>query len=598
MIEKMLKSTVFFSKNNNFITLKKLQELNVLHIKENEILHAEELINKINFKIDKINLLLNILPNFNSNILKYNYNKYYVGTVVDIANNKYKELVQLNDNLSLLQNKYNKIKYWGNFSFNIIDDLKSECIYTYFCIGNKSNINNYNKLKDIYVELISKKSGLYYFVVITKLVLSIDKFSDIIFFDNKLSLEQINSDIFKIKKLMDSCKNILSSIFHDIDKIKIYRLNLIKRLEFYVALGRTKNEFQELNYITGFIPEKKRELLVNTAKKNNWGILFENPSNDDNPPLILNQPKYLKFSQCLFKFIDMYPGYFEWDISVCFLLFFTIFCGIILGDAGYGLFFIVLCFYLRIKYKDNIQKKDQISLFLMLGFATTIWGLLTCSLFGIPQKFLPYWMLNMKNIILGNNVEIINRSVESICFLLGALHLSIAKIWRAYSFMNISSIGEIGWALVIWANSFTLLRFIAQSDYFLLRYNIILYIIGTLMILIFYVNWKKVDSILDIIFSFIGSFSDVLSYIRLFAVWFAGIHIIECFTNMANIVGGTSYVYMIFSILIMIFAHLLNIGLAFIAVLVHAMRLNMLEFSNQMGLKWPGTVYKPFNKNL
>ena len=38
----------------------------------------------------------------------------------------------------------------------------------------------------------------------------------------------------------------------------------------------------------------------------------------------------------------------------------------------------------------------------------------------------------------------------------------------------------------------------------------------------------------------------------------------------------------------------LNIMLGFLSVLVHAIRLNTLEFSNHIGLQWTGIFYRPF----
>ncbi len=45
---------------------------------------------------------------------------------------------------------------------------------------------------------------------------------------------------------------------------------------------------------------------------------------------------------------------------------------------------------------------------------------------------------------------------------------------------------------------------------------------------------------------------------------------------------------------IVIFGHTLNLGLAAIAIFAHGVRLNMLEFSNNVGVKWAGYAYRPF----
>ena len=48
-------------------------------------------------------------------------------------------------------------------------------------------------------------------------------------------------------------------------------------------------------------------------------------------------------------------------------------------------------------------------------------------------------------------------------------------------------------------------------------------------------------------------------------------------------------------ILVAVAGHVLNLALGFLGVLVHAVRLNTLEFSNHMGLQWAGFKFKPFS---
>lgn len=110
------------------------------------------------------------------------------------------------------------------------------------------------------------------------------------------------------------------------------------------------------------------------------------------------------------------------------------------------------------------------------------------------------------------------------------------------------------------------------------------------------------EAALNLPFALIGSFVDVLSYIRLFAVGLSGTYIAENFNKMGGMVLGAlpSSLYVIGLlglILIAVFGHILNIALGFLGVLVHAIRLNTLEFSNHMEMQWGGIRYKPFARN-
>ena len=85
----------------------------------------------------------------------------------------------------------------------------------------------------------------------------------------------------------------------------------------------------------------------------------------------------------------------------------------------------------------------------------------------------------------------------------------------------------------------------------------------------------------------ISSFSDIVSYIRLFAVGIATVTVAASFNDMA---GGITVP------LILVLGHGLNIILAMMSVLVHGVRLNMLEFSGHLGQEWSGKEYKPFKE--
>jgi V/A-type H+/Na+-transporting ATPase subunit I len=90
----------------------------------------------------------------------------------------------------------------------------------------------------------------------------------------------------------------------------------------------------------------------------------------------------------------------------------------------------------------------------------------------------------------------------------------------------------------------------------------------------------------------ISSFSNIISYIRLFAVGMASVAIADSFNSMASgmmhgpaIVGG---------VIVLLIGHGLNIVMGLLSVMVHGIRLNLLEFSGQLGLEWTGYKYEPF----
>ena len=92
----------------------------------------------------------------------------------------------------------------------------------------------------------------------------------------------------------------------------------------------------------------------------------------------------------------------------------------------------------------------------------------------------------------------------------------------------------------------------------------------------------------------ISCFGNVMSYIRLFAVGMAGLAISQSFNGIA---AGFHGPLIILAVVVVLIGHGLNIIMCFLSVVVHGVRLNVLEFSGQAGLEWTGIAYEPFKVN-
>ena len=68
------------------------------------------------------------------------------------------------------------------------------------------------------------------------------------------------------------------------------------------------------------------------------------------------------------------------------------------------------------------------------------------------------------------------------------------------------------------------------------------------------------------------------------------------FNTMAIDLGLPIWIKWLPVVLVMLVGHGLNLAMAGLSVLVHAVRLNTLEFSNHKGISWAGYAFKPFKK--
>lgn len=334
------------------------------------------------------------------------------------------------------------------------------------------------------------------------------------------------------------------------------------------------------------------------AKHHGLGYFTEDPDKPEETPTLITNPKWVRIIEPVFKFMKTIPGYDEFDISFIFLIFFSIFFAMLIGDAGYGIIFVVVTFLARRKFKK--APGEPFFLMYLLSGATIVWGAVTGTWFG-AEGIAKLPLLN------GLVVEKINSFAPEnqnfiiyICFLLGAVHLTAAHLMKTIKMINsLKALSQLGWIAIVWGMFFAAGKFVIAKPFPPFAGWIL--IGGMLTVLLFSnagKNWAKgiLATLAELPLSVIGSFSDVVSYLRLFAVGYATVVLASTFNNMAvgggvhGVVGGLSAAVILF------LGHVLNIMLGMMAVVVHGIRLNMLEFSGHLGMQWSGVKYDPFRE--
>jgi len=401
----------------------------------------------------------------------------------------------------------------------------------------------------------------------------------------------------------DIVKNIkqaeldIASECYLISRIEGYAADISKKRIFLNALNSMKKE-TAFAYIQGYLPYDKTKELARLAKSEGAGYCLDDPKDIDSVPTLIRNPKWIDIISPVFKFMNTVPGYGEYDISMWFLLFFSLFFAMLIGDAGYGMIFLVGTYFAN-RHLKHLPKQPFFLLY-VLSSATILWGAVTGTWFGSEKlaqlPFLSPLIIQGISSFAADNQNL----MIFICFTIGIVHLTIAHLAVAARFLNsLKVLAEIGWILVLWA-----LYFIAG---FLVigrpmpGYTLYLLYSGTCLLLIFSQPQKNIlksicASLTNIPLKIISSFADIVSYLRLFAVGYATVVLAGTFNNMAVSIGFNSVISSIAVAVILLLGHLLNIVLGFMAVIVHGIRLNMLEFSGHMDMSWSGTEYEPFKE--
>ncbi len=343
-----------------------------------------------------------------------------------------------------------------------------------------------------------------------------------------------------------------------------------------------------LAVVRGFCPAPRLPSVEDAAQTHGWGLFVEDVDDPNEAPTEITMPRWVRPIRALFSFTGVLPGYDQVDVSVPFLLFMSLFFAMIVGDAGYGLLFLGLTELGRWRMKS--APKAMFSLLRVMSICTVVWGVLTGSYFGIgllphPLKAIQVsWLTGQDHLIL-------------LSFLIGAVHLTVAHGWNVLRFFpSPRAFAQLGWIFTTWTMFFLAREMVLGAAF----PHVMLYVlvVGIVLIVLFMTPPRALKSEwfnhVMLPLSLVSNFVDLVSYVRLFAVGAATFAIAEAFNQMA-VGGGVGNVLAgAVAALVLFFGHTLNILLATMGVLVHGVRLNMLEFASHLGMEWTGRPYRPF----
>ncbi len=328
------------------------------------------------------------------------------------------------------------------------------------------------------------------------------------------------------------------------------------------------------------------------------------PDEEERPPTLIRHPRWVAPIQALFDILGTKPGYREYDLSPFFMVAMPLFTAMLVGDAGYGLLFVLagLLFYRKLK---NMAGAEAPQLIITFGAATMVWGILTANWFGVsPDKFADDSILRTIEASMGllwrPDDNAARNLVMQVCFIIACIHLVLAHLRRAVDFLpSQQGVAELGWCSFL-VGMFAVVWVMLFKEP-VLPMNLMFALLGAgggLVVLFSYPKKNPVKriglGIMGNLMDMIGTFSDTMSYIRLMAVGLASYYIASAFNGLAGQIASVSPLLIVVAVIILVAAHTLNIILCLIAIFAHGVRLNMLEFSNNAGVQWAGYPFTPF----
>ncbi|MCK5787624.1 MAG: hypothetical protein KAH32_01320 [Chlamydiia bacterium] len=457
--------------------------------------------------------------------------------------------------------------------------------------------------------------------------------------DITFSLSELNDQLCSLNRKIDNITKELHLHAFYIEGINDAFAGALNSTKRESAKENIKSMEGSIFYIEGWIKDSDFYDVLGMCSKIGIKIMPTKIKEDEIVPTAICNKGTLRIGEDIIYAYDV-PLSVDMDLSSFVLPFFAIFYGIIVGDAGYGMLQIALCLFVKRRF---VKKMDAalnriFNLISILGATTIIWGLVIGNIFGIDlakydstYRFVPvYYITAIKKQYMDAVYEenkIVNESIvsfdidgkssdfehpsifkdyddyekvrNSILFefaiLFGCFHLMLGML------INLRKKPEnLGWAIVLFGSFFGVSRYmdaVNAYDYLLsgyfgaFIYTISYYIIyiGVALAISMSMFCNGILVGFFEITSAIQLFSDVMSYLRLYALGLSGGIMAATFNSMGYSMGC-------FGIPVIVLGHAINILLCVMGGAIHGTRLNFLEWFRYC-FEGGGIKFKPL-KNV
>ena len=430
-------------------------------------------------------------------------------------------------------------------------------------------------------------------------------FSQVTFKDMKGT---VNENLERIKGEKDVLENEIKETAAEIaaaagmrDGIEEYSDILTIRLDkekIRSKLLKTQKTF----FIEGWVPKRCVEKASEILDENGCFYTFRDPLEDEEVPVLLENPSVVVPFEAVTEMYSL-PAYSGFDPTRIFALFYAVFFGMMLSDAGYGILMAAGCWVALKKFDLEGMTYKMVKLFFYCGISTVIWGALFGGWFGdiVPvftKTFLgkevavsPLWFNP-----LDDPMKLLILSLA-----LGVVHLFIGMGIKAYM-----QIKEGHWFDAICDEGFwyiTIIGLIAwlgggSINETLPQIGMYMSIVGGAGLLLtggrHNKGFGKITGGLGNIYNITSYMSDILSYARLLALGLATGVIAQVVNTMGTLFGG-GIGGLIALTVIFLLGHTLNLAINALGAFIHASRLQYVEFFGKF-YEDGGEAFDPFRR--
>jgi V/A-type H+-transporting ATPase subunit I len=512
------------------------------------------------------------------------------------------ELDEIRQKGMALEKLYRTLRPWGNFDRTLFDKLEANGFkLRFYMVGQRKY--NPEWAEQYNLEIISETDGQIYFVIVDTghETISIDA-------EEVRVPERTGSSLLAEKEKHEERANEISHYFKDqaqafVPRLLAARNELLDQINFKNVVQNSATEADDqIRIVQGWVPAKKTEAVDSFLKEQGIFFIIEDPVKGEKVPILLKNGNYSTLFEPIGKLYSL-PKYGELDLVPFFAPFFMMFFGFCLGDAGYGLLFIIGATIAK-PHVAGMMKKI-ITLAQWLGLATIIFGVLTGTFFGMNLIEMVddghiSWLASLREYMLDSEKMFYFALILGAIQIIYGMGIKAANLARQFGFRY--ALSTLGWILLIIGS---IVLYLLRGDNNQQLISILFYVLfgvsGVLILLMnnpdknVFINFG--GGLWDVYSVVTGLLGDLLSYIRLFALGASSAILGYVFNDLASQMSGSiPVVSQIIFVLILVVGHGLNIFMASLGAFVHPLRLTFVEFYKNAGFQGGGKPYTPFMK--
>lgn len=499
---------------------------------------------------------------------------------------------------------------WGDFSVEDMRRLADAGVHMRFFTTQKSTFDKHlAEWGEKYnISLVSDEGSIARFVVIGDGTgdVSIDaqeqKAPSMSVSDAEKAMKANIAKMRELDRTMSACADARSEIEAELAALKV-------RLQDVRIEATAENVADGMLLVMEGWAEEENAPKVDAALDAYPNVVYVKsaPTPDDDTPVKLKNNRFNRLFEVIGAMYAL-PKYGTIDLTPFFAPFYMLFFAICLCDAGYGAMILAAGIALLLKGGDKMRQ---------VGWLTTVCGV-ACVVFGFFAN--SFFGMTISDASIFKGVKFINFQEDffSVSMMIGIVQILLGmaiNIWLTTRTFGIRyALGTIGWFLLIFSSCAAAVAGKFGAERF--GFGSIAYycVVGIALVLMLLLNspgknifanvgaglWNTYNNIT-------GLLSDVLSYIRLFAIGLSGGVLALVFNSLAlgmtgleNGIDGQAWWVVALKIVgasaIILIGHGINLFMSAISSFVHPMRLTFVEFYKNAGFEMASREFEPLKK--